>query len=126
MRECITIQSDPTITTYLTDATNDGYDYIKSLTPFRPTGFLRHAPFVDAGPSNQGTLFKFSFGKLNAGQSRTFNMYYGATANKAEAEAAMQAIGAQVYGFAKPSSPGGQCLDDSNVFIIAFTGVDVA
>ena len=35
--------------------------------------------FEDYGPYDQGSMFEFNFGTLNAGESITFKIFYGAT-----------------------------------------------
>ncbi|HLF40272.1 MAG TPA: hypothetical protein VI854_02240, partial [Acidimicrobiia bacterium] len=75
------------------------------------------------GPSDQGALFDFAFGALAPGQTKTFVMYYGAAASRAEALAAITQVGASAYSLGIPrtstadpaASPTGP-----NVFIFAY------
>ncbi len=53
--------------------------------------------FVDNGPSDHGSVFDFSFGDLDAGESRIFNIFYGSSDNEADALAAISTLGAEVY-----------------------------
>lgn len=77
-----------------------------------------------SGPdSDHGALFDFRFATLAPGESMTFNIYYGAAANEADANAALSAVGAEVYSFGQPSSQDGPELGVPNTFIFAFRGV---
>ena len=53
--------------------------------------------FEDNGPSDHGSVFDFAFGDLAAGESRSFNIFYGSTANEADALGAINLLGADVY-----------------------------
>ncbi|MDU0353884.1 PEP-CTERM sorting domain-containing protein [Paraglaciecola aquimarina] len=56
-----------------------------------------NSDFVDNGPSDHGSVFDFTFGDLANGESRTFNIFYGSTANEAEAMAAIDTLGVNAY-----------------------------
>jgi hypothetical protein len=80
-------------------------------------------PGGDGPDSDHGALFDFEFAPLDPGASSSFRIYYGASATEAEANAALGAIGAEVYSFGQPSSEGGPDLGTPNTFIFAFAGV---
>jgi hypothetical protein len=61
------------------------------------------APFTDFGPYDHGANFDFKFNPLLCGESFSFNIYYGAGANKDEAVNAIVSIAAEMYSFGKPN-----------------------
>jgi len=88
--------------------------------------------FTQNGVADQGSSFLFNFGSLAAGASYTFDIFYGAANNNAEALAALTAVGAQVYvlGYASDGagctgSPcvGGAANLSSGTWMFAFAGV---
>lgn len=85
-------------------------------------GEYQNIDFVAAGPDDHGSVFDFAFGTLEAGESRTFNIYYGAAATKAGALAALDIINADVYSLGQSWDNGGPG-DDLPTFIFAFGGV---
>lgn len=92
----------------MVDATNDGFvnsDPYASLSSGAVSRFYQFAPFTDFGPYDHGAMFQFKFDPLPPGATKTFNIYYGAAGNQADAEAALQAVRAEVYSFGKPSDP---------------------
>lgn len=108
-------------------ATDDGFD---STNPFAAhTQILASGDFVDSGPADHGALFDFTFGSLAAGESISFDIYYGAAGTELAAFAALAAVGAEVFSFGQCSSdPNGLGLDGPggqpcNTFIFAFSGV---
>lgn len=76
--------------------------------------------FTRLGPSDHGSAFDFSFGPLEAGASRIFNIYYGSAANEAEAVSKLASLGANVYSLGQPNvaNPG-----DAATFLFGFGGV---
>jgi len=80
------------------------------------TGF-----FTDAGPDDHGALFDFGFGALDAGQSKTFVVYYGAAPDEASAVDAITAVGAEVWSFGQSSVTDGPTLGVPATFIFAFS-----
>jgi len=58
-----------------------------------------NANFTYCGPYDHGALFDFDFGTLAPGESKTFNIYYGAAFNTADALSALGTVGAEVYSF---------------------------
>jgi len=78
---------------------------------------------TDTGATDHGALFDFAFGALKMGETKTFEIFYGAAPTERDAFAALAAVDAEVYSF-------GQSLDDVNggtpgyrTFIVAFAGV---
>lgn len=59
--------------------------------------------FDKVGPNDHGSVFDFSFGSLTAGQTRTFNIYYGTAPTEASARAKIAALGANVYSLGQPA-----------------------
>lgn len=79
--------------------------------------------FVDSGAADHGSVFDFAFGSLAAGESRTFNIYYGAAANETAALDALNTINADVYSLGQSRADGGGPANDAPTFIFAFGGV---
>ena len=78
---------------------------------------------VDSGPDDHGALFDFGFGELAPGEQVTFNIYYGAAGSEDDADAALQAVRAEVYSYGQPSTPDGPTLGTPNTFVFAFNKV---
>jgi hypothetical protein len=97
-----------------------------SSNPLVDAGYLSGATvnvdFVKNGAADHGSVFDFAFGDLAAGESRSFNIYYGAADNLANAKKALDTIHADVYSLGQSSGPGG-ANDDEPTFIFAFGGV---
>ncbi len=83
--------------------------------------------FFQKGPTDHGSVFDFAFGDLDPGQSRTFNIFYGAGANLSEAQSAIAILDPDVWSFGQsrqsidygPYTPN----DNSPTFLFAFGGV---
>ncbi len=75
--------------------------------------------FVLSGPYDHGSVFDFAFGDLAAGQSRSFNIFYGAAANEAGALEALGILKPNVYSLGQSS------LDPTNspTYLFGFGGV---
>lgn len=85
---------------------------------------------VDSGPKHHGALFDFGFGTLKPGEQVTFNIYYGAAASEAEANAALGDVQAEVYSYGQPHCPSDACPAVNgprdgrpNTFVFAFSKV---
>jgi hypothetical protein len=123
--EHVTIDDSGAAPAPLQFSSNDGFASADPLTPWTNLGFVgpgTGAPFFDAGPADHGALFEFDFGTLAPGASVTFNIYYGAARDEATAYADLASVGATLYSFGQPSSPGGPNLGQPNTFIFAFGG----
>jgi len=91
-------------------ASNDGFASGDPLSgPSSLDSASENTDFVDLGPNDHGSLFDFAFGDLLAGESRSFNIFYGSRENEASALAALAALGVDVYslGQSDPSAGGG-------------------
>jgi hypothetical protein len=96
--------------------------------PFAP-------PVIDVGPRDHGAAFDFNFGGLGSGNTREFNIYYGAGDNHTDAMNALDLISAQVWSLGKCGGGRPECtypgggptpLDGGpNTFIFAFNGLTI-
>ncbi len=77
--------------------------------------------FTDNGPDDHGSVFDFAFGDLDAGDSRTFNIFYGSTGNEADAEDAIALLGADVFSLGQQA--GSPTAGEPATFLFAFGGV---
>ncbi len=60
--------------------------------------------FFQKGPADHGSVFDFAFGDLAPGESRTFNIFYGAAANLADAQAAIEKLKPDVWSFGQSTN----------------------
>jgi hypothetical protein len=108
-------------------ANSNGFETADPLVTPDPWTFEGDA--VDEGPNDHGALFDFGFDSLPAGESMSFNTYYGAAGNETAANAALAAVGAEVYSYGQPSydyeanEPLDPTIGSPNTFIFAFAGV---
>ena len=80
--------------------------------------------FVDLGPEDHGSNFDFGFGALAAGESFTFDIFYGASLTEFGALTALSLVEAELYSLGQPErDPLGLGLDGANTFIFGFAGV---
>ena len=77
--------------------------------------------FTDNGPTDHGAYFKFNFGTLAAGDSRSFSIFYGAAPNEVAANAALGATGIELYSFGQ--SNGNGATGNPQTYIFGFQGV---
>ena len=77
--------------------------------------------FTDNGPTDHGAYFKFNFGALAAGDSRSFSIFYGATPDEAAANAALAASGIELYSFGQ--SNGNGITGTPQTYVFGFAGV---
>jgi len=122
--EFVTIQGWPA--TALLNSSDDGFS---SSDPLSPAGSICsgapvNANFTEVGPCDHGAWFGFGFGSLAAGDSVSFNIFYGAAPTKADAMTVLGNIGAEVYslGYSTLFATGAPNYD-SATFIFAFNGV---
>lgn len=59
--------------------------------------------FVDNGPDDHGSVFDFAFGDLAPGETRNFNIFYGAFASEAEADAAIALLKPNLWSYGQSS-----------------------
>jgi len=97
-----------------------------SSNPLFDAGFVIdstvNVDFNKSGAADHGSVFDFAFGSLAAGESRSFNIYYGAADNLVNAKKALDTIHADVYSLGQSAGPDG-ANDDAPTFIFAFGGV---
>ena len=79
--------------------------------------------FIQNGVADQGSSFVFDFGSLAAGGSTTFNIFYGAADDNADATAALGDVGAEVnvLGYSNNGNNGANL--DSGTWDFGFAGV---
>lgn len=133
--EFVTVQGTGT-TTKLIASGNDGFmpsnqlaegvlagdgPIVYEIGPGVGTAFL--SDFEDLGPSDHGSVFDLNFGTLAAGESFSFNIYYGVAENEDDAEAALAAIGAELFSLGQSNTADGPTLGTPWTFIWAFEGV---
>jgi len=78
--------------------------------------------FFQSGPADHGSVFDFAFGNLTPGESRTFNIFYGASSNLAAAQSAITQLNPEVWSLGQSDS-GGTPANDQPTFLFAFRGV---
>ncbi|MFV0681525.1 hypothetical protein [Ottowia sp.] len=113
--ELVTLQAGTS--PQITFTSDDGFANGNPLTG--PSSILFTGSATDSGPEDHGALFDFNFGTLAAGASRTFSIYYGATANRADAMTALTSLGVEAYSLGMPNNPAGS----PNTYLFAFAGV---
>jgi hypothetical protein len=124
--EFVTIQGTGT-TSLLEKSHDNGFN---TANPLADNGALDRGcvttdrDFTDCGPSDHGAYFRFNFGELKDGESYSFDIFYGATANEREALAAMAAVGIELYSLGQSSAPTGDpVLGTPATYIFGFSGV---
>lgn len=100
-------------------ANNNGFCSSDPLDPCSDIG--ASGDFIDAGPSDIGAVFGFDFGALAAGETYTFNIFYGAALTEASALSSLSSVGAQIYSFGQASTD--QFGGTESTFIFGFDGV---
>ena len=80
--------------------------------------------FFQKGPADHGSVFDFAFGDLDPGQSRTFNIFYGAGATLSEAQSTIAILEPDVWSFGQSIDYGSYTPNDNSpTFLFAFGGV---
>ena len=69
-----------------------------------------------------GAIFELNLGSLGSGEMKWFTLYYGVAPSEADAVAAVNAVGAQVYSIGKPETPEGLALGTPSTGILAVDG----
>ncbi|MBV2130574.1 hypothetical protein [Arsukibacterium indicum] len=77
-------------------ANDNGFCNSSPLASCSPTGG-NSGDFTAGGPGDIGSNFDFDFGALLAGESYTFEIFYGGAANRNAALSALASVGAEVY-----------------------------
>jgi type IV pilus assembly protein PilY1 len=78
--------------------------------------------FVDSGPTDHGAFFRFNFGTLGAGESKSFKVYYGAAGSEADMLAALGLTGIELYSLGQ-TNIGGDVCNTCPTFAFGFEGV---
>lgn len=119
-------------------ANNNGFNDVNPLAFHGDIGFS--GDFVDAGPLDHGAHFDFGFGSLDVGESFSFTTFYGAAGTESAANAALGAVGAEVFSYGQancsdcasweplpgnghPTGMDGATSGRPHTFIFAFEGV---
>jgi type IV pilus assembly protein PilY1 len=110
----------------LGDLANSGTNGFQTANPLITCGDYtepENTNVVDSGVADHGACFTFDFGDLADGESKTFNIYYGAAPTEAAAFAALAAVGAEgIYSFGQNSQTDPR-VGDPATFIFGFGGV---
>ena len=121
-REYVTIQGTATTTDLLASSDN-GFATANPLgggvTDIAGCGIT--VDFTDCGIADHGALFDFGFGDLAAGESLTFSIFYGASANEKDALSALGTVGAELFSLGQES--GDPVTGTPATFIFGFSGV---
>lgn len=127
--ELVTIKGTTT-TTLLDDSHDDGFASADPLVDSDGAAGTNNADFEDNGPEDHGAYFRFNFGSLASGESKTFQIFYGAAGNESGALAAIAAEGIELYSLGQSQTCGDTpsgfvCVADNDAptFIFGFRGV---
>jgi hypothetical protein len=121
--EYVTIQGTAS-TTLLQRSHNDGFETANPLINGAPiTGSTLNADFTDLGVFDHGAYFRFGFGDLAAGESKTFSIYYGGGTSEAQVLGALGAVGIELYSLGQSSTAGGPTVGTPYTFAFGFKGV---
>lgn len=127
--EYVTIGGTST-TTLLQSSSADGFASSNPLSSYNNlTSCGDTVDFTACGADDHGALFDFNLGGLAAGETYDFKIFYGGAANKTAADAALGAVGAELYSYAWSGSDANQDgVSDTDgaltpTFIFAFAGV---
>ncbi|HEX2854152.1 MAG TPA: PEP-CTERM sorting domain-containing protein [Opitutaceae bacterium] len=111
-------------TTLLQRSHNDGFETANPLVNGSPiTASTLNSDFTDLGVLDHGAYFRFGFGNLAAGESKTFSIYYGAAFSETQALNALGAVGIELYSLGQSSTPNGPDLGLPYTFAFGFKGV---
>ena len=119
--EFVTIKGVAT-TTLLEESGDNGFNTANPLaayTNFDPACLNQDC--TDNGPNDHGAYFRFNFGALAAGETRTFEIFYGAAATEALALSAIGKESIELYSLGQ--SNGGQVTGEPATYIFGFKGV---
>ncbi len=88
-------------TTLLASSSNDGFATSNPLGAVGAIGGLDtlDKDFTGEGPADHGALFDFALGGLAAGEEFKFSIFYGGAAGKSAADAALGAVGAELFSY---------------------------
>lgn len=120
--EFVTIRGTAT-TTLLERSHNDGFETANPLANGAPiTASTLNSDFTDLGAFDHGAYFRFNFGSLLDGESYTFSIFYGASANEKDALASIAAAEIELFSLGE-SSLDGRANKAAPTFVFGFKGV---
>jgi len=96
-----------------------------SSDPLSPAGEIlpsTNVDFVDLGTADHGSVFDFAFGAISSGESKEFEIFYGAFSDEDSALAAIPSLGLNVYSLGQ-SNVGGLPNNDGPTFLFGFRGM---
>lgn len=121
--EFVTLQGVGT-TTFLERSHDGGFSTADPLGgDVAVTAGTINVNFTDNGPADHGAYFRFNFGSLAAGESRTFSIFYGGAYSEAQALAALGGVGTELYSLGQSNTAGGPTVGTPYTFIFGFKGV---
>ncbi|MEX1229007.1 MAG: PEP-CTERM sorting domain-containing protein [Planctomycetaceae bacterium] len=119
--EFVTINGTGT-TTLLEESDNNGFSSADPLAAVTSFG-QNNVDFFDVGPDDHGAYFRFNFGSLAAGDSYTFDIFYGAAATETLANAAIVAESIELYSLGQSTTVAGGPANFAPTFVFGFKGV---
>lgn len=122
--EFVTIKGTGT-TSFLELSHDDGFESANPLDGISDEilAGTTNVDFTDSGPTDHGAFFRFNFGTLKAGESRTFSVYYGATYSETSMLAALGSVGIELYSLGESNTTGGPTVGTPYTFAFGFKGV---
>ncbi|MGC8202868.1 VPLPA-CTERM sorting domain-containing protein [Aliiroseovarius sp. PTFE2010] len=129
--EFVTIGGTAT-TTLLDESSDDGFADTNIIA--RPDlldigGCGEDVDFTACGPSDHGAAFDFALGSILAGEAYSFDIFYGGALGETAADAALGAVGAELYSYGWSADDADQdgfidgTTDLAPTYIFAFAGV---
>jgi hypothetical protein len=98
--EYVTIGGTAT-TTLLAESSDNGFSssdpLVADINDLAGCGIT--TDFSACGPSDHGAVFDFALGALAAGEEFEFSVFYGGAEGKADADAALAAVGAELFSY---------------------------
>jgi len=116
----------PAVGGKLLNASDNGF---ASSDPQTAAGFILpgsfNTDFVDLGPADQGSVFDFAFGDLAAGESLSFDIFYGAFPDEAAALSALPPLALNLFSLGQSNKAGG-ADNNAPTYVFGFRGVGVS
>lgn len=107
----------------LLHATDDGFADALPISGMSNSGIIGPIDSDGStGPADHGAFFIFGFGDLAANSDYTFNIYYGAGADQADALTLLSNVSPELYNLGQ-SDDGGTAATGLPTYIFAFSGV---
>ena len=111
-------------TTDLERSHDNGFNTANPLGGDGPIlGATTDVDFSDSGPADHGAYFRFNFGALAAGASRTFEIFYGAATSEAGVLAEIAAQGIELYSTATCNLTSCSATGSPATYFFGFRGV---